>query len=69
MGSAINYLFEIYNTIAHIGGRYHFNYGLELLKEDQRTLHGERLTPERELHRLIIAEVCLYDAVERRRVI
>lgn len=67
MGEAINYLFEIYNTIAHIGGRYHFNAGLDLCKEDRSLLHGERLSPERELHRLVRAEVCLYDAVKRKK--
>ncbi len=68
MGEAINYLFEIYNTIAHIGGRYHFNETLDLCEADQRALHGERLSPERELHRLVKAKVCLYDAVEKRKI-
>lgn len=69
MGDALNYLFNIHKTIAHIGGRYHFQSNLPLPKDALEALGDERLSPDMELQHLVRAkQKYVYDAVLRKRI-
>lgn len=65
---AINYLFSVHNTIAHIGGRYHFQSDLQLPKEAIEVLGEERLSQDMELQSLVrVEQKYVYDAVLRKQ--